>query len=60
MMCEVSWSIAPPETRVLSGAAGKMRRMMPSWSVAMRKGKSVAAKLARVEGATTKVGVPRS
>src|SRR5882757_6514204 len=58
-MCIVIWSRKSPGLRAVS-LAGWRKRMMPLGSVAMRRGKSVAANWARVAGGTMRVGVPRS
>src|ERR1700733_3078688 len=58
-MCMVIWSRKSPGLRAVS-LAGWMKRMMPLESVAIRRGKSVAANWARVAGGTIRVGVPRS
>src|ERR1700731_2935980 len=58
-MCMVIWSRKSPGFSAVS-LAGWMKRMMPLESVAMRRGKSVAANWARVAGGTMRVGVARS
>src|ERR1700733_15103135 len=58
-MCMMIWSRKSPGLRAVS-LAGWMKRMMPLGSVAMRRGKSVAANWLIVVGGTMRVGVPRS
>jgi hypothetical protein len=58
-MWDVIWSRKSPGLSAVS-LAGWMKRMTPFESVAMRRGKSVAANRVRVSGATMRVGVPRS
>jgi hypothetical protein len=56
-MFMVIWSRKSPDIRAVSLSCW-MKRTMPSWSIAMRMGKSAAANWVRVLGATTSVGVP--